>query len=141
MAFFPKIQSPCPYKGNIQDIMDGDICSLCHREVFELNGMSDQDRTALLSGCEGEICVSYKFKLPTAIAAAALAAASVAMPAMAQDAPAAAEPTYEDDFEIFVGGIKDKANIEMIEDAADNAIPELPVAFEEDAVSDAKPAA
>ena len=34
MAIFPKIQSPCPYKGNLSDIMDGDLCRLCKRQVF-----------------------------------------------------------------------------------------------------------
>ena len=36
MAVFPKVQSPCPYKGQLSEIMDGDTCRLCNRQVFDL---------------------------------------------------------------------------------------------------------
>ncbi len=36
MAVYPKIQSPCHYKGNSSSIMDGDTCRMCKRQVFDL---------------------------------------------------------------------------------------------------------
>ena len=58
MAFFPKIQSPCPYKGKLSAIMDGDVCRLCKREVFDLTHMTDGARREFLAGCANEVCVS-----------------------------------------------------------------------------------
>src|SRR5665213_4627527 len=77
MALDPKIQSPCPYKNNLAAIMDGDVCRMCKRHVFDLSGMSDVERDFLIKGCKDEICVSYKFPIRPAIAAAALAAAVI----------------------------------------------------------------
>lgn len=123
MARFPKIQSPCPYKSNLAAVMDGDMCRMCNRQVFDLSAMDDGDRVAFLSGCTEEVCVSYRLPLRPAIAAAALAAAAAIAPmsAAAQD--------YE--MEITVGGIRDVKNIDYVEDAADAAIPELPVVYDE----------
>ncbi len=60
MAIFPKIQSPCPYKGKLSDIMEGDTCRLCKREVVDINGFSDAERVAFLKACDSEVCVTYK---------------------------------------------------------------------------------
>ena len=136
MAFFPRIQSPCPYKSQLSAVMDGDFCRMCRRQVVDLNAMTDTERFAFLSTCDAEICVSYTLR--PAIAAAALAAAAVALPtaAAAQDEPPqvaelSAEEWSLEEQTIIVGGIKDPANAEFIDDSADSEIPELPVIFED----------
>jgi predicted Fe-S protein YdhL (DUF1289 family) len=140
MAFFPKIQSPCPYKSRLASVMDGDFCRMCERQVFDLTEMSDTERSAFMAGCGEEVCVSYRFG--PAIAAAALAAAAVPTAAAAQDlgpaVPSAASIAAStdaiaalDDVEIMVGGIKDPANAEFVEAPADRTIPELPVVYED----------
>lgn len=130
MAMFPKIQSPCPYKNQLATIMDGDMCRMCDRQVFDLSGMSDGERVSFLNGCAEEVCVSYRFPVRPALAAAVLAIATIATPM------AAAAQDY-DVVEIIVGGIKDTANIEYVQDAADSAIPELPVVYEDGATEQA----
>lgn len=147
MAMFPKIQSPCPYKGNLSAVMDGDFCRMCKRNVVDLTAWSDDERVSFLASCETEVCVSYRVPIRPALVAAAMAAAVAALPAAAQDASAApvavadatapnpvvdAVDTYEPD--IFVGGITDPKNAEFVEDAADASMPALPVVYE-----DAKP--
>lgn len=125
MAVFPKIQSPCPYKANLAAVMDGDFCRMCKRNVVDLSPMSDGERLAFLAGCEGEVCVSYR--LPAAIAAAALAAAAMGAPLAA----AAAEADNSALVEIVVGGLRNPAKAELIRDVADLKAPELPVIYED----------
>lgn len=123
MAMFPKIQSPCPYIDRLASIMDGDTCRMCKRQVFDLTHMSDGERVAFMKSCSGEVCVTYKFPVRPAIAAAALAMAAIAIP----QAAAAC-----DDTEVIVtgGGIKDPANVQYVQNAGDSAIPELPVVYD-----------
>src|ERR1700743_2057209 len=97
MALFPKIQSPCPYKGRLSDILDGSLCRLCKREVFDLTPLSDDARMALIEGCRGDICVTYAVPLRSAVAAAALAAAVVAL-------PTAAAACAEEEIVVITGG-------------------------------------
>jgi predicted Fe-S protein YdhL (DUF1289 family) len=126
MALYPKIDSPCPYKGDLSAIMDGDVCRLCKREVFDLSAMSDAGRVAFLKGCAGEVCVTYRMPMRTALAAAALAAAVVAVPTAAA---ACSNPTEVED--VFVtGGIKDPANVQYVKDTSDKNMPEVPVVYE-----------
>ena len=155
MAIFPKIQSPCPYKSDLAAVMDGDMCRMCERPVFDLSFMSDDERMAFLAGCTGEVCVSYRIPFRPALAAAAMAAA-LALPgaAAAQDQAPAADPAAIEaisaaeadaavaeaamadaamEMDIWVGGIKDLDKLEYVEDPADAAIPELPVVYEDDA--------
>lgn len=139
MAKFPKIDSPCPYKANLAAVMDGDFCRMCKRDVFDLSGWSDGERTAFLRGCETEVCVRYTLPMPPALAAAALAAAAIVMPAHAQNASASAAvsvPDEELDY-IIVGGIKNpkQANLVEVEDPADAAMADLPVIEEADPVA------
>jgi hypothetical protein len=124
MALFPRIQSPCPYKGRLSDILDGSLCRLCKREVFDLTPLSDAARIALIAGCKGDICVTYAVPLRSAVAAAALAAAVVALPT------AAAACAEEETVIITGGGITDPANLQYIQvpDAAPS--PALPVVYE-----------
>jgi predicted Fe-S protein YdhL (DUF1289 family) len=143
MAIYPKIQSPCPYKNNLAAILEGDVCRMCKRQVVDISAMSDDQRVALITGCKDEICVSYKFPLRPAIAAVALAAAVIVVPTAAA---ACSDATQEE--VVFVGGIKDPANVKFMEDPSDKKIPELPVVYEnapkdnatETHTSDKKPA-
>jgi hypothetical protein len=136
MAFFPKIQSPCPYKSQLASMMEGDSCRICQRQVFDLDGWSDGERRAFLAGCSTDVCVSYR--LPAAVAAAAAALAFPAA-AAAQDqgavaqAPAlgAAIDYQEPEFVVCIGGIKDPRRAEFLAVADDPAVPELPVVYEE----------
>lgn len=129
MAIFPKVQSPCPYKSRLAEVMDGDMCGMCNRKVFDLSGMDDGERVAFMKGCaEEEVCVSYRFPVRAALAATlALAAVTAPMAAAAQSMP------EDTDIMIIVGGISDPANVEFIEDPADSAIPVLPVVYEDTA--------
>lgn len=147
MAVFPRIQSPCPYKNELAQLMDGDVCRMCKRQVVDITGMSDAGRVAFLKGCETEVCVSYS--LPVRVAAAAALAVSLGMPmaAAAQDAGNAAVvaaveqlPGDETIDMIVVGGIKTPAEAKMVrvDDPADQATPLLPVAYE-DTPQDAQP--
>ncbi|CUS44904.1 MAG: hypothetical protein V4610_07135 [Pseudomonadota bacterium] len=122
MAIFPKIQSPCPHKSNLAAVMDGDMCRMCKRQVFDLTDMRDEERVAFMQACVGEVCVSYRLQLRPALAAAALAAASVAMPMAA---------AAQDDIDIVVGGVRDLHNVKYVEVAADKAVPELPAVYED----------
>ncbi|MGH6873205.1 MAG: hypothetical protein ACREHE_17045 [Rhizomicrobium sp.] len=124
MALFPKVQSPCPYKDRLASIMEGDVCRMCKRQVFDLTGMSDGERVAFMQGCTGEVCVTYRMAVRPAIAAAALAVAAIAVPGVA----AACDTS---DVEVVVtGGIKDLKNVQYTQDPADAAIPKLPVIYE-----------
>lgn len=98
MSRFPLVQDPCPYKGPIEDILVGAQCRLCKREVHDLTDMSANERRELISGCsdaEG-LCVRYRVRAGSAVAAAMLGAAGLASPAMAQaDSPPQSDPSTE----------------------------------------------
>lgn len=132
MAVFPKIQSPCPYKGNLTEILDGDTCRLCRRRVFDLSGMDDKARIGFLAGCKEEVCVTYR--APAMVAAAALAAAA----AVSVPVAAAAQDTAPIEEWVITGGIKDPSKVEFVRDAADKDTPPLPVVYEDS--QSAKPA-
>jgi hypothetical protein len=123
MAIFPKIQSPCPYKGDLSAIMDGDVCRLCERQVLDLTHMTNGERVAFMKGCTGEVCVSYR--MPVLAAVIAVAAIGVPM------AAAACEATTE--IIITTGGIKDPAHVQWVKDTGDASTPDLPVVYEKDA--------
>ena len=138
MPLFPKVQSPCPYRRNLAAVMDGNFCRMCQRQVVDLTAMSDDGRKAFMAGCKEEVCVSYR--VPMRVAATALAAAGM-LPAaaIAQEVPAsgAAEIVEADLPEadygmIIVGGITDPADVEFTDDPADQALPELPIVYEDE---------
>ena len=147
MAFFPKVQSPCPYKSDLAAVMDGDMCRMCRRQVIDISDWTDAARRELIAGCKDEVCVSYRLVRP-ALAAAALAAAAIPTAAAAQDmaappaavAPAAAEEVVTEDMYVTVGGINDPANAEFASAEELAAIPEVPVAYEDDGDAAAQPA-
>jgi hypothetical protein len=128
MARFPKIDSPCPYEGRLAEIMDGDNCRLCERQVFDLTAWSDGERAAFLAGCSGQVCVTYR--RPLRLAAAAMAAAAIMVPGAA----AAQDSGADQQIIVTVGGISDPRNAAFVEDEAateaDAAIPELPIVYE-----------
>lgn len=128
MALFPKIESRCPYKGDISSVMDGDVCRLCKREVFDLTAMSDGERVAFMKGCSGEVCVSYRMP---AIAAMALAAAAVALPTAAAAA--------DQEIVIVTGGIHDPQNARYVQVPDGKPAPALPVVYEPKPVSSKAP--
>lgn len=132
MSLFPRIQSPCPYKGNLSDIMDGSQCRLCKREVHDLTALSVGERQALLNGCETEICVSYAVSARSVLAAAALAAAAIAIPAHAQQAEPAASVDEEVGY-IIVGGLRAPKHAQWVKDEPVTDAPELPVIYDDPA--------
>ena len=149
MKLFPKIQSPCPYQGNLAAIMDGDHCRMCKRTVFDITDWSDGERVAFLAGCKEEVCVSYRIVRP-ALAAAALAAAAIPSAAAAQDSAAppvvavTAEEIGDAGMEVVVmgGGIADPQNVEFLSEEELAATPEVPVTYEDEAAPPAaKPGA
>jgi len=98
MSRFPLVQNPCPYKGPVADILAGDQCRLCQREVHDLTSMNEADRRALVAGCQDAegLCVRYTVRAGSAVAAAMLGVAGfVAVPAMAQSAQAPAPVQQE----------------------------------------------
>lgn len=145
MPIFPKIQSPCPYKSRLGEVMTGDFCRMCERHVIDLTPMSDGERVAFLAGCSDKVCVSYRFPVRPALAAAALAAA-LPTAAAAQDlGPAVPDAAAiaavadqlgaldESQYQIIVGGIDDPHHVQYVDNPADASLPELPVAYEEPA--------
>ncbi len=124
MSKLPKIDSQCPYPGALSDIVSDKFCSLCEREVHDLEALAEVERLALLRSHKQEICVSYRFPLARA-AAAVLAAATFATPL-----GAAAEDVEDMRQIVIVGAIKTPDQAALISDEADEATPELPVVFE-----------
>lgn len=125
MAIFPRIQSPCPYKGDLAAVMDGEMCRMCRRQVFDLTAMSDGERVAFMQGCKDEVCVKYTFPVRPAVAAAALAVAAIALPT------AAAACSDQTEMEtMMVGGMRDLAKVQYVQAPADRSAPELPVVYE-----------
>lgn len=139
MSLFPRIQSPCPYKGKLSDIMDGDLCRLCHREVHDITELSSAARQALVAGCSDEICVSYKLPVKSALAAMVLGA-SMTAPAHAQvdellatnlAEPESGEYCYE---EIIVGALKKPGAVEWLTADLETDLPEMPVVYDDEPV-------
>jgi len=138
MGLFPLVQSPCPYKGPLKDILDGSICRLCDREVHDISALSEAERIELVSGCTDEICVTYKVSKRSAIAALALGAAASAMPvaAYAQTAGTESGPQQataappEELMEIIVGRLRAPRKARWASDRPVAKGRELPVVFE-----------
>ena len=85
MSWFPSFRRSCPYQANLSAVMEGDWCRMCGQQVHDVTDRSDAERAALLRGCEGEVCVSYRVPVTSALAAAALIAS--AAPATAAHKP------------------------------------------------------
>ncbi len=141
MGMFPIIQSPCPYKGPLSDIVDGDICRLCKREVHDLSLLSDSERYSLVQACPEEICVSYRVPRMSAIAALALGAATFGTPAFGQDADAtsservAEEYGANDDMVIIVGGLRKPYQAQWESNEVVPVGHQLPIIFDDEPTS------
>lgn len=149
MPKYPKIQSPCPVKADIDQYMDGDMCRYCQNKVYDLDGMTDKERTDLIESSGDDLCVSYTFPLAKTVAAAAAAASLAALPAAAQEAPTAepveggpcAENSCPDAMDeelrlgglmIMVGGIKKPGTVEYVDADSLEEVPEIQVVYEDD---------
>ena len=129
MALFPKIESPCPYRDDLNAIMQGDTCTMCERDVFDLTHMSDNQRQSFLASCSGEVCVSYRLPLARTLAAAAIASSAVLAPAGAAAQVADSLYCYNDeDIEIIVGGLRKGSEAEILD--LDMSLAELPRVYE-----------
>ena len=105
MAIFPRIERPCPYADRLDEIMDGDVCRMCTRQVFDLTDMDDAGRTAFLAACSGETCVSYRLPVRTILAATMLASATIPSALAAQDVPRAETQISDYESILEIGGI------------------------------------
>ena len=161
MSRFPIVETPCPYKGDVADILDGGRCTLCKCEVHDLTAMNDGEREGLVRSHSGKMCVSYRLDARRAAVAAALGASVVAVPAAASEgAHPHAQPGEEADaveelatnvdlaaedevFYIIVGGLRKPEEAKFVsyapEDKAPAAKPAMPVEYD-DAPAKAKPA-
>ena len=117
MSLFPKIQSPCPYKGKFADIMQGNQCRMCKREVVDLTEMTSHARQDFLSACETEVCVSYRVGAKSALVAMAMGAATVPSAAAAQDSEEPSDGWFEhsEGNFIIVGGMRKPQQAEWVE--------------------------
>lgn len=150
MSLFPKVQSPCPYKGKFADIMQGNQCRLCKREVIDLTAMDDEGRKAFLDACDTEVCISYRVGAKSALAAMAMSAVAVPTAAAAQDTADTADDTsagIEEHFDdetmwIIVGGMKKPGDAEWIKDTPKRdhqaGTSALPVEYEDAGTSQSK---
>ncbi|MEZ0242452.1 MAG: hypothetical protein ACAH11_03700 [Sphingomonas sp.] len=95
---FPKLDKHCPFKAQLAEAMQGDLCTICSHTVHDLDAMTPEARRDFLNG-SGTVCVRYR--MPAALAAAALAASITALPVAAQDAsPPPAQDQETDGTEI-----------------------------------------
>jgi hypothetical protein len=132
MAVFPKIQSPCPYKGDLADIVEGDVCKLCQHKVHDITDMSDAERFDLVNNAKTELCVSYKVGARSVLAAMAAGAAITSMPLAAQDEGASAGGELRGStMVIVVGGMRKPTKTEWVKDEAPSKLAELPVVYED----------
>ena len=152
MSLFPKVQSPCPYKGKFADIMQGSQCRLCKRDVIDITDMSDDARKEFLGACETEVCISYRVGAKSALAAMAMSAVAVPTAAAAQDGGAEqgsgdASTEIEEHFDdqtmwIIVGGMKKPGDAEWIKDTPKREHAEgttaLPVEYDDAGTSQSK---
>lgn len=97
---YPKLDQHCPFKAQLAEAMDGDLCRICSHQVHDLDAMTPEARRTFLSVGSGTACVRYR--MPAGLAAAALAASVTALPAAAQEAPAQPAPV-EENYEDIVG--------------------------------------
>ena len=114
MPLFPKISSPCPYADDLAAIMDGDVCRMCRRQVFDLTAMNDGERLAFLAGCEEEVCVSYSIPIGPALRTAAIAAAIV-LPSAASATPRTQPLPEPVPVAVVAGGIMPAPEVQVVE--------------------------
>jgi len=147
MARVPVIDSPCPLANRPLPRGASDHCSICDRNVHNLDLMNEPARREFMRSCSGKVCVAYTVRLPIryrGFAVASLAAAAlVALPAAA-DSPLAEDveppvgakspvpgaapqfPNCDSMYDVVVtGGVSHGDQAEWADDGK-NAPPELP---------------
>jgi hypothetical protein len=125
---FPKIDSPCPARLTALPIDGQNHCTLCQRQVHNLDHMTADQRLSFLRSCTGKVCVAYtvqrkinhrQARAGVLIAAAALVSGNAF--AQAQQNNEASEIDYSD---IIIGGVYQPENAQLVEQSA---LPEMPV--------------
>jgi hypothetical protein len=121
MARVPKITSPCPLRWATAPQPGMDFCGQCQRRVHNLDLMSDPEREAFLTGCSGDVCVSYTVKR-TAVALGLGLAAVVGVPTNAADVAAPNVVVMQDSQycsteEILLGGTRAGAKLQWVDES------------------------
>jgi hypothetical protein len=125
---FPKIDSPCPARLSALPTAGQNHCTLCQRQVQNLDGMTVDQRHSFLRSCTGKVCVAYtvqrkinhrQARAGVLIAAAALVSGS----AMAQDTES--EETLSAVEIISMGAVYHPETAELVEQSALPEMPEL----------------
>jgi hypothetical protein len=133
MSRVPVITSACPLRWSSAPKPGQDFCGQCQRQVHNLDLMSASERETFLSGCSGEVCVSYTVRRPVraTIALSTLAAvAALGGAAAAQDQEVIVSPDSpycptEDLVEVFIGGTQAGEKLQWV-DEAELARPDKP---------------
>lgn len=155
MARVPVVESPCPIAGKQLPAGATEHCTLCERDVHNLDRMSERERVEFMNACGGKVCIAYSVRRPgvrrplhgrrlaTALAGAP-AVSMMSLPAAATDDPlvtiservpagpmsavpgtARELPHCEEEEWIIVGGVLHGNQAEWADDGKD-APPELP---------------
>ena len=93
---YPKLEKHCPFKAQLAEAMEGDLCRICNHIVYDLDAMEPDTRRTFLHG-SGKVCVRYR--MPAPLMAAALAASAAALPAMAQQSGSSPPPARTEETE------------------------------------------
>ena len=129
MARVPVITSPCPLRWRESPVPGMDFCGHCQRRVHNLDLMSAQQREAFLSGCSGNVCVSYTVRRAARIPLAmGLSLAVLAGSANANDLPTSPDNSYSnmaDINDITVGGTEAGEKLQWI-DPSQARLPDKP---------------
>lgn len=131
MARVPVITSPCPFRWKGAPQPGHDFCGHCQRQVHNLDLLSAGEREAFLSGCVGEVCVSFTVRRPvrnSLALGASLAAAAVlggsSAGAQSPDVVVMPDSPYCEELEeVLVGGIKAGPELQWV-DEAEAALPD-----------------
>jgi hypothetical protein len=129
MARVPLITSPCPLHWRGSPVPGMDFCGHCQRRVHNLDLMSTQQREAFLSGCSGNVCVSYTVRRTARIPLAmGLGFAVLAGAAIAGDLPPMPDNSYSnvaDIDQMTAGGTEAGEKLQWI-DPAEASLPNKP---------------
>ncbi len=111
-----------------------DYCGQCERRVHNLDGMSEEQRQAFFTGCNGEVCIAYTVRRAPKLATYGLASlgAAIGVGALAQgvtvnDPPSSyCDPT--DTVVIVTGGTNAGKELQWVDESEANLPdnPELP---------------
>jgi hypothetical protein len=127
MARVPVITSPCPFRWRESPVPGKDFCGHCQRHVHNLDLMTMQERETFLSGCTGNVCVSYTVRRAARIPLAmGLSLAVLAGSANACDLPPdSAYSNLADINDITAGGTEAGEKLQWI-DPSEASLPNKP---------------